>query len=406
VSTRRRSTAARRRTSPDELAAELLAAPTPTSRSSTVDTGAAGRGATPRSTRSRASSASSCPTAGRTASTKLTVAEKVAALEAAGQDARGRAKPRSPATIPNEGVTSNGSPVRNRRGPADGVRRARRHGVPGGERGAPGSWFKLGTSGTKNYDEKGVTVSHSETLGTFTPGRRHRARKVFRSAEEFLIDFELVDLTIEQYAKILNDATVTTTVGPPAIKDINLLQGLTVKTFALLARGVSPVNDTLPAQYQVPIVYEAESPSPVYSKGARPARLPVRRRSRTRRSATRRAKAAGCGSAACTISATACFPCGSGVCTRTASHTSFSSGRSRMVWRSIISAATRGVSTPSTLSRLRTPRTSSAAKRRRRTTRARRIGFVGTRFNRRTRNVVKATGARMCRRCVKERATA
>lgn len=138
-----------------------------------------------------------------------------------------------------------------------------------------GSWFKLGTAGTKNYDERGVTVQHDEQINTFTPAGSTAPRKAYRTSEGFGLEFDLVDLTIEQYAKILNDATVTTTAGPPAIKDINLLQGLTVKTLALLARGVSPVNETLAAQYQVPIVYEAASPSPVYSKGA-PAALTVR----------------------------------------------------------------------------------------------------------------------------------
>lgn len=137
-----------------------------------------------------------------------------------------------------------------------------------------GSWFKLGTNGTKNYDAKGVTVTHNETLQTFTPAGGTAARKAFRTDEALTIEFELVDLTIEQYAKVLNDATVNVTVGPPATKDINLLQGLTVTTFALLARGVSAVNDALPAQYQVPVVYEAASPSLVYAKGA-PAALDV-----------------------------------------------------------------------------------------------------------------------------------
>lgn len=138
-----------------------------------------------------------------------------------------------------------------------------------------GSWFKLGTSGTKNYGERGVTVTHDESVSTFTPAGSTAPRKAYRVSEGLAIEFELVDMTIEQYAKILNDTTVTTTVGPPAIKDINLMQGLTVKTFALLARGTSPVNESLPAQYQVPIVYEAASPAPVFSKSG-PASLAVR----------------------------------------------------------------------------------------------------------------------------------
>lgn len=131
-----------------------------------------------------------------------------------------------------------------------------------------GSWFKLGTSGTKNYDEKGVTVTHSQTVATWTPAGGTGARKAYRTAESLAIDFELVDLTAEQYAEILNGATVTTAAGPPATKSFNLQQGLSVALFALLARGVSPINDSLPAQYQVPIVYQAANPAPVYSKGA------------------------------------------------------------------------------------------------------------------------------------------
>lgn len=131
-----------------------------------------------------------------------------------------------------------------------------------------GSWFKLGTSGAKNYDEKGVTVEHDQTIGKFTPAAGTVARKAYRTAEDLKVVFDLVDMTIEQYAMVLNNASVTTAAGPPAIKSIPLQQGLTVATFALLCRGVSPISDALPAQYQVPIVYQEANPTVVYSKGA------------------------------------------------------------------------------------------------------------------------------------------
>jgi len=131
-----------------------------------------------------------------------------------------------------------------------------------------GSWFKLGTSGAKNYSEKGVTVTHSQTIGTFTPAGGTAARKAFRTAEGITVDFELADLTPEQYAEILNGASVATAAGPPAIKTVQLEQGLSVSTFAMLVRGASPVNDTLNAQYQLPIVYQSGNPAPVYTKGS------------------------------------------------------------------------------------------------------------------------------------------
>ena len=130
------------------------------------------------------------------------------------------------------------------------------------------AWILLGTSGNKNYGEGGVTVTHDSTEATFTPAGGTAPRKAWRTNEALTISFDLVDLTPEQYAKVLGDAVVTTTVGPPATKDIPLLQGLTVKTLALVARGTSPVNDALPSQYQVPMCYQAANPSLVYSKGA------------------------------------------------------------------------------------------------------------------------------------------
>ncbi len=131
-----------------------------------------------------------------------------------------------------------------------------------------GSWFKLGTNGTKNYDEKGVSVQHSQQTNKWRSAGGTGVRKVFRTAEDLMVDFELVDLTVEQYAKILNDATVTTAAGPPAIKSFNLQQGLNVQTFALLLRGTSSAyGDALPAQYQLPIVWQEGNPQPTFQKG-------------------------------------------------------------------------------------------------------------------------------------------
>lgn len=131
-----------------------------------------------------------------------------------------------------------------------------------------GSWIKLGTSGTKNYSDKGVTVEHPQTLAFFKPAGSTGKRKAWRTDEDFFIGVELVDLTAEQYAIALNNATVTTTAGPPATKSIPLQQGQTVAQWALLARGVSPIGDSLSAQYFVPIVIQAENPTPIYAINA------------------------------------------------------------------------------------------------------------------------------------------
>src|SRR3990167_8660628 len=74
-----------------------------------------------------------------------------------------------------------------------------------------GSWTKLGTSGDKNYADDGVTVTHEQTIETFTPAGSTAARKAWRTEEGLLVEFVLVDISADQYAKILNDATVTDT---------------------------------------------------------------------------------------------------------------------------------------------------------------------------------------------------
>lgn len=132
------------------------------------------------------------------------------------------------------------------------------------------SWFKLGTTGNKNYSDKGVVVTHDQTIVTWKPAGSTGARKAWRTEEFVTVEVELVDLTIEQYAKTLNDATVTTSGNH---KSIQLQQGATVTVFALLARGLSPFSDSLNAQYYCPMVFQADNPAPAYAAAGVPAML-------------------------------------------------------------------------------------------------------------------------------------
>lgn len=140
-----------------------------------------------------------------------------------------------------------------------------------------GTWTKLGTSGDLNYSEDGVTVTHNQTIDTFTPVGTTAARKAWRTAESLMVECTLVDLSPAMYAKVLNDASVTTTApsaGTPGTKKFDLQMGSDVALFAVLARGTSTVDDSLSAQYEVPIAYQAANPAPVYKKGA-PAGLAI-----------------------------------------------------------------------------------------------------------------------------------
>lgn len=132
------------------------------------------------------------------------------------------------------------------------------------------AWFKLGTSGNKNYSEDGVTVSHEQSINVFRGAGATGPRKAFRTEEDLIINFSLADVSPEQYAKVINDAAITNTAAGAGVagnKRFNIWQGLTVKTFALLARGLSSVDDALNAQYEVASCFQNGAPAPVYNKG-------------------------------------------------------------------------------------------------------------------------------------------
>lgn len=133
-----------------------------------------------------------------------------------------------------------------------------------------GNWFKLGTSGDLNYGDDGVTVSHPQSIELFRPAGSPLPRKAFRKEEDLKIAFALADLSPEQYAKVMDDAAITTVAaaaGVPGEKYFELARGLNVTTFALLARGISSVDDALAAQYQVEACFQSGEPEPVHNKG-------------------------------------------------------------------------------------------------------------------------------------------
>lgn len=146
------------------------------------------------------------------------------------------------------------------------------------EGGFASGWTKLGTNGTRNYDDDGVTVTHEQTIETWRGAGSTGPVKAWRTEEELMVGFTLVDLSAVQYAKVLNDATVTDTAaaaGVAGTSEFGLSQGLDVATFAMLARGKSPAGDGFNAQYQVKRCYQAENPEPQFNKGDEPAGLEI-----------------------------------------------------------------------------------------------------------------------------------
>lgn len=134
---------------------------------------------------------------------------------------------------------------------------------------APGvAWIKVGTNGDRNYHSDGVTVSHPATFQKVRPAGATGPVKAFLDEEELMIRLTLWDISLEQYQYALS-ATVATTaagVGTAGYKKIGLSRTRTVTEYALLARGVSPYNEAMNAQYEVPRCYQSGAPEPAYRK--------------------------------------------------------------------------------------------------------------------------------------------
>ena len=139
------------------------------------------------------------------------------------------------------------------------------------------AWTKIGVAGSNNYDDSGVSVSHTETVNDFTPAGSTMPVKRFRTAENFEIKLNLVDLSPVTYAMVMNDADVTTvaaTTGLAGEKSFSLFRGDQVNSFAVLARGLSPVDNTLNMQYEFSKAFLSVNGDVVYNKGV-PAMLPL-----------------------------------------------------------------------------------------------------------------------------------
>jgi hypothetical protein len=136
---------------------------------------------------------------------------------------------------------------------------------------AAAGWTHVGTNGIYDYDATGLTVTHNQTLATWTSVGATAPSCVWRTDEQLEISVTLADTTATSYAFTLNGVAVTTiapTTGIAGEQDVPLLMGLTVTAMAILCRGASALNPLLNMQYAVPAVYQAANPAPVYKKGA------------------------------------------------------------------------------------------------------------------------------------------
>lgn len=101
--------------------------------------------------------------------------------------------------------------------------------------------------------------------------------KRFRTAESFETKLNLVDLSPEVYAKVMNDAIVDTipaSMGVAGEKSFSLFRGTQVNSFAVLMRGLSSVDNDLNLQYEFSKAFVSVNGDVAWQKGT-PAMLPV-----------------------------------------------------------------------------------------------------------------------------------
>jgi hypothetical protein len=133
-------------------------------------------------------------------------------------------------------------------------------------------WDIIGTSGDRNYSEDGVTIQHTQSVEEFRSLGSVGPIKAFRTEEGLRISFVLHDVSLEQYARSLNDNTVTTVPAAGTsggYKKVGLSRGRVMSEFALLLRGsgASPYGPDWNVQYEVPKVVQVGEAEVVYQKG-------------------------------------------------------------------------------------------------------------------------------------------
>jgi hypothetical protein len=127
-------------------------------------------------------------------------------------------------------------------------------------------WVLLGTLGADEYDEDGITVTHEQNIEYFRGLGKTIPIKAFRTSEGLTLGLVVRDVTMETYAKALNDATVDS--SDPGSKALALYQGYNVAQYALAIRSADgPYADGAAMQYWVPTVVQSGNPAPVYKRG-------------------------------------------------------------------------------------------------------------------------------------------
>ena len=131
-------------------------------------------------------------------------------------------------------------------------------------------WDILGTNGARSISDDGLSVAFEETVESQRVLGSTGVQKQFRTEEDVMMSFNLLDVSAETFAIAMSGLSVTDTaagVGTGGVRTVPLLRGFNVLNLAFLARGFSPYADGLFAQFWLPKGYASFSGELQYVKG-------------------------------------------------------------------------------------------------------------------------------------------
>ncbi len=126
------------------------------------------------------------------------------------------------------------------------------------------AWIRLGQT------DGGVKVMHAQTIVPLRTDQVTAPVKAVRSEEDLEVSFSIVELTLENYATVLNQGVAGPTDNGGDVTINSYRGGSGIETFALLVRGdqLSPYG-AYNLQYEVPSVYQSAAPEVDFTKDAK-----------------------------------------------------------------------------------------------------------------------------------------
>jgi hypothetical protein len=122
-----------------------------------------------------------------------------------------------------------------------------------------GNWASLGDT------EGGVQVTRPQPNTALRTDQHLAPVKFIRTEIDLQITFSIVELTLENLAKVLNGVAVTTNAGPPSRRSMPIAADQDMQQYAMLIRFDSPYFNG-DAQWQIPRVVMTADPDMTYGR--------------------------------------------------------------------------------------------------------------------------------------------